>query len=54
MARETGGESAVLFTGETNEPALRAYSALGFEAVGRFRVAVLREPRRIGTGQGWI
>jgi ribosomal protein S18 acetylase RimI-like enzyme len=51
---EAGVKAAVLFTGERNEAALRAYRALGFESVGRFRVAVLRQPQRISTGQGWI
>ena len=36
QARERGVGRSVLFTGETNQPARRAYEALGFKAVGSF------------------
>lgn len=35
-ARDNGVERAVLFTGEDNVPAIRAYEALGFEKVGDY------------------
>lgn len=43
-ARAAGVRVAILFTGEHNLPAQRAYAALGFAPVGRYRVLVLREP----------
>ena len=35
-ARQRGAHRSVLFTGEENHPARRAYEALGFEAVGDY------------------
>lgn len=43
-AHRSGATTGVLFTGDDNRPARRAYEALGFEPVGRYRVLVLREP----------
>jgi uncharacterized protein len=40
-AREAGATMAVLFTGDANVPARRAYAALGFEALGRYRLLLL-------------
>lgn len=40
-AREAGAEMALLFTGDANVPARRAYAALGFEAIGRYRLLLL-------------
>jgi RimJ/RimL family protein N-acetyltransferase len=36
MAREEGVERAILFTGEDNTPAQRAYEALGFRPIGDY------------------
>ena len=47
-ARNEGVDRAILFTDETNLPAQRAYEALGFEAIGRYRLAILRDPVNIG------
>lgn len=41
-ARAEGVGRTVLFTGEANEPAIRAYLALGFQRVGDYRVVLLR------------
>ena len=43
-AAEGVGE-AVLFTGEENVPAVRAYQSLGFERCGSYRITLLRQPR---------
>jgi RimJ/RimL family protein N-acetyltransferase len=45
-AREVGSTMAVLFTDDANVPARRAYAALGFEAIGRYRLLLLRDPLR--------
>jgi ribosomal protein S18 acetylase RimI-like enzyme len=53
-ARAEGVRLATLFTGEDNLPAQRAYEALGFRHLGRYRVVLLREdywPRGRGRGQ---
>ncbi len=47
-ARERGVELGVLFTGDDNTPARRAYEALGFEEVGRYRVVMLHRAHPIG------
>ena len=39
--RELGVRTAILFTGDGNLPAQRAYLALGFERVGRYRVVMM-------------
>jgi len=41
-ARAEGAEKAILFTGESNIPAQRAYSALGFHHIGDYRIVLLR------------
>jgi predicted GNAT family acetyltransferase len=43
-ARAEGASQAILFTGRENLPAQRAYEALGFEAVGDYRIVILRDP----------
>lgn len=45
-ARAAGATMAVLFTDDANVPARRAYAALGFEAIGRYRLLLLRDPVR--------
>jgi predicted GNAT family acetyltransferase len=40
-AREAGATLALLFTTEANLPARRAYAALGFEAIGSYRLLLL-------------
>ena len=42
--REQGVETAVLFTGEENIPAQKAYEALGFRHIGDYRITLLKEP----------
>ncbi len=42
-ARAKGVEKAILFTGESNLAAQRAYTALGFRHVGDYRLVLLRE-----------
>lgn len=36
LARQRGATRSVLFTGQTNQPARRAYEALGFRVIGDF------------------
>jgi predicted GNAT family acetyltransferase len=43
-ARDAGVETAVLFTGDTNIPARKAYAALGFKRIGDYRLSILKEP----------
>lgn len=40
-ARAEGVKTAILFTGEENVPARRAYAALGFRRVGAYRMVLL-------------
>jgi RimJ/RimL family protein N-acetyltransferase len=40
-ARQAGVTTAVLFTGDANVPAQRAYVALGFQWIGRYRLLLL-------------
>lgn len=42
-ARADSAELAILFTGEENIPAQKAYLALGFEHVGDYQITLLRE-----------
>lgn len=42
-AHKNGYSKAILFTGETNTPAQKAYSALGFEYIGNYRLTLLHE-----------
>lgn len=44
-AAAEGKTMAVLFTGDENVPAVRAYQALGFELCGTYRLTLLRQPR---------
>jgi predicted GNAT family acetyltransferase len=46
-ARAAGASTAILFTGEENVPAQRAYQALGFRHVGAYRLVLLRSPRNL-------
>ena len=41
-ARAEGVEQAILFTGEENIPAQKAYQALGFRQIGDYRIVLLR------------
>jgi RimJ/RimL family protein N-acetyltransferase len=41
-ARSEGAEKAILFTGERNIPAQKAYTALGFLHIGDYRILLLR------------
>ncbi|WP_146158293.1 GNAT family N-acetyltransferase [Enhygromyxa salina] len=47
-ARDAGVRTAILFTDDANTPARRAYAALGFERIGRYRLLLLRSPFRHG------
>lgn len=42
--REEGVHTAILFTGEENMPAQKAYEALGFYKLGDYRITLLKEP----------
>jgi ribosomal protein S18 acetylase RimI-like enzyme len=46
-ARSQGVEKAVLFTGEGNVAAQKAYTALGFRHIGDYRIIPLRSPLRL-------
>ena len=43
-ARTAGAQMAILFTGDDNIPAQKAYTALGFRYIGDYYLFVLREP----------
>lgn len=43
-AREGGTEKAILFTGEENTPAQKAYQSLGFRQIGDYRLLILNRP----------
>jgi RimJ/RimL family protein N-acetyltransferase len=43
-ARAEGAQKAILFTGEENVAAQRAYEALGFRHIGDYRILLLRSP----------
>jgi predicted GNAT family acetyltransferase len=43
-ARSAGVTTALLFTGDANLPARRAYAALGFQVIGRYRLLLLWNP----------
>jgi len=45
-ARAEGVDRAILFTGEGNIAAQRAYEALGFRHIGHYRILLLRSPLR--------
>ena len=46
-ARDEGVQKAILFTGEDNVPAQKAYTALGFRHIGDYHLLMLREPLHI-------
>lgn len=46
-ARQDGARTAILFA--NNAAAERAYRAIGFEPVGHYRVAILRESQTVGA-----
>ncbi len=46
-ARAAGATEAILFTGEDNIAAQKAYVALGFRQVGSYRMLLLRSPIRV-------
>lgn len=46
MAREEGAGRALLFTGDDNLPAQRAYEALGFRPIGDYGLIRFAEPAR--------
>ena len=41
--QEEGAHTAILFTGEENIPAQKAYEALGFRHIGDYRITLLKE-----------
>ncbi len=43
-ARDEGVEKAILFTGEDNIAAQKAYEALGFHSIGDYRILLLKSP----------
>lgn len=49
-ARGDGVTTSILFTGDANVAAQRAYVALGFEPVGRYRVLILGRSLESGGG----
>jgi RimJ/RimL family protein N-acetyltransferase len=42
--RDEGVRKAILFTGEENIPAQRAYVTLGFRQIGEYRITLFKEP----------
>ena len=46
--QQQGATKAILFTGEGNLPARRAYSALGFSAIGDYRILQFCQPIQFG------
>ena len=46
-ARTEGVETSILFTGEENVAAQRAYEALGFRQIGQYRLLLLQEPLEV-------
>jgi predicted GNAT family acetyltransferase len=46
-ARAPGATKAILFTGEDNIAAQKAYVALGFRQVGSYRLLLLKSPIRV-------
>ena len=43
-ARAEGTDKAILFTGENNVAAQKAYESLGFRHIGHYRLVLLSEP----------
>jgi len=55
-ARERGVLSSLLFTGDDNPAAQRAYQALGYERIGDYRIVTLRSallPANLAAGRAW-
>ncbi len=48
-AHREGVHQAILFTGESNIPAQRAYAALGFRHIGDYRITLLQPPLETGS-----
>ena len=48
-ARADGATQAILFTGEDNIPAQKAYTSLGFRHIGDYHILLLAEPVEINT-----
>jgi GNAT superfamily N-acetyltransferase len=46
-ARAAGATLAILFTGQENHAAQRAYRSLGFQPIGDFQLVILREGMRV-------
>ena len=44
-ARERGADSSILFTGDDNVPAQRAYLGIGYEIVGDYGLIIFRDPK---------
>jgi predicted GNAT family acetyltransferase len=47
--REEGVHTAILFTGEENIPAQKAYEGLGFRQIGDYRITLLKEAVSLQT-----
>ncbi len=50
IARSEGVSRSILFTGEHNHPARRAYLALGYEIIGDFGLVLFRDAHRLVAG----
>lgn len=48
QARDGGATCTILFA--ANEPAARAYRALGFQQIGAYRLSLLRDPQEVRLG----
>lgn len=46
-ARSEGVRTAILFTGESNVAAQKAYTALGFRHIGNYRLVLLKSPLEV-------
>lgn len=44
LASREGADTAILFTGDENTPAIRSYVSLGFTQIGGYFIGLLREP----------
>lgn len=52
IARGEGVSRSILFTGEHNHPALRAYAAIGFTPVGDFGLVLFEAAHRVAASRG--
>jgi predicted GNAT family acetyltransferase len=50
-ARAEGAQTAILFTGQENIAAQKAYTALGFRHIGDYRILLLRQPIEVPIQQ---